>query len=279
MVARKFLVDHGGSAFDLDYDTDDGIEVLKFQLFSLTSIPPDQQKILGGDDNRTVSDDSDLKLISEKLRLVSIDEDDGSKEEEKSVTNFLVSDEELARMLQAEEEALMMQQFVAGDNKEQVEQRIRPYLDQVLMYEDPHKQEAARKTVPVDKLEEKAMVALAREGNFKPTKDELDHSFLLQLLFWFKQSFRWVNAPPCDSCNNDTINQGMGVANPSESLYGASRVELYRYLSMQIFICLSYISFHSFLKLGNFLKQERGATENGLIASHYIVELLAMNLG
>lgn len=29
-------------------------------------------------------------------------------------------------------------------------------------YEDPHRQEAARKTVPVDKLEEKAAVALAR---------------------------------------------------------------------------------------------------------------------
>ncbi|KAI3473915.1 hypothetical protein Pfo_028109 [Paulownia fortunei] len=227
MVARKFVVQHGGSAFDLDYDTDDGFEVLKFQLFSLTSIPPDQQKILGGDDNRTVSDDSDLESISDKLRLVSIGEDERPKEIEKSVADFMTSDEELARILQAEEEALMMQQFVTSENREQVEQRIRPYVDQVLMYEDPHRQEAGRKTVPVDKLEEKAMVALAREGHFKPAKDELDHAFLLQLLFWFKQSFRWVNAPPCDSCNNDTINQGMGVANHSESLYGASRVELY----------------------------------------------------
>ncbi|KAK6143225.1 hypothetical protein DH2020_023573 [Rehmannia glutinosa] len=228
MVARTFVVHHGGSVFDLDYDTDDGFEVLKFQLFSLTSIPPDQQKILGSDDNRTVSDDSDLEWISKKLRLVSIDEDEKAKEMEKSVADLATSDEELARMLQVEEEALMMQQFVTSENREQVEQRIRPYVDQVLMYEDPHRQEAARKTVPADKLEEKAMVALAREGNCKPAKDELDHAFLLQLLFWFKQSFRWVNAPPCDSCNNDTINQGMGVANHSESLYGASRVELYR---------------------------------------------------
>ncbi|KAL2490563.1 Peptide-N(4)-(N-acetyl-beta-glucosaminyl)asparagine amidase [Abeliophyllum distichum] len=225
MVARKFQVQHNGSTFDLDYDTDDGFEVLKFQLFSLTSIPPDEQKILGGDDGRTVSDESDLELISQKLRLLSIDE----VEKEKTEADFAKSDEELARLLQAEEEALMMQQFVASENKEQFEQRILPYVDQVLMYEDPHRQEAARKTVPVDKLEEKALIALAREGNFKPTKNEQDHAFLLQLLFWFKQSFRWVNAPPCDSCNNETINQGMGVANPSESLYRASRVELYRY--------------------------------------------------
>ncbi|XP_011091954.1 peptide-N(4)-(N-acetyl-beta-glucosaminyl)asparagine amidase isoform X2 [Sesamum indicum] len=227
MVARKFIVEHGGSAFDLEYDTDDGFEVLQYQLFSLTSIPPDQQKILGGDENRMLLDDSDLNLISEKLRVVLIDEDEKAKEMETTTADLMTSDEELARILQAEEEALMMQQFVTSENREQVEQRIRPYVDQVLMYEDPHRQEAARKTVPVEKLEEKAMVALAREGNLKPAKDELDHAFLLQLLLWFKQSFRWVNAPPCDSCNNDTINQGMGVANHSESLYGASRVELY----------------------------------------------------
>ncbi|KAL1558837.1 Peptide-N(4)-(N-acetyl-beta-glucosaminyl)asparagine amidase [Salvia divinorum] len=228
MVARKFLVEHGASSFDVDYDTDDGLEVLKFQLFSLTSIPPDQQKILRGDGNTMVSDDSDLGLISDKLRLISINEDDNSKQMETSVPDIMSADEKLARLLQAEEEALMMQQFVTSENREQVEQRIRPYIHQVLMYEDPQRQEDARKTVPVDKLEEKAAVALAREGNFKPTKDELDHGFLLQLLFWFKQSFRWVNSPPCDSCNSETMNQGMGIPTHSESHYGASQVELYR---------------------------------------------------
>ncbi|KAL6496960.1 Peptide-N(4)-(N-acetyl-beta-glucosaminyl)asparagine amidase [Orobanche gracilis] len=229
MVARKFVIDHCGSSFHVDYDTDDGFEVLKFQLFSLTSIPPDKQKILGSDDNTMVLDDSGLESISDKLRLISIDEYDKSKHVETSLPD-VSSDEELARLLQpkAEEEALVMQQFVTSENREQVEQRILPYLDQVLMYEDPQRQEAARKTVPMDKLEEKALVALAREGSFRPTKDELDHAFLLQLLFWFKQSFRWVNSPPCDNCNNETINQGMGVATHSESLYGASRVELYR---------------------------------------------------
>ncbi|KAG6415594.1 hypothetical protein SASPL_123007 [Salvia splendens] len=216
MVARKFLVEHGASSFDVDYDTDDGLEVLKFQLFSLTSIPPDHQKILGGDGNTMVSDDSDLGLISDKLRLISIDEDDNSKQVETSIPDIMSSDEEFARL----EIYLYRQEKINNKQFCQVEQRIRPYIHQVLMYEDPQRQEDARKTVPVDKLEEKAAVALAREvglnvgcyygrgvsyiekeGNFKPTKDELDHGFLLQLLFWFKQSFRWVNSPPCDSCN------------------------------------------------------------------------------
>ncbi|KAA3472865.1 peptide-N(4)-(N-acetyl-beta-glucosaminyl)asparagine amidase-like isoform X1 [Gossypium australe] len=44
MVARKLLVRHDDSTFTVDYDTDDGFEVFQFLLYSLTSIPPDQQK-------------------------------------------------------------------------------------------------------------------------------------------------------------------------------------------------------------------------------------------
>ncbi|XAR63606.1 Peptide-N(4)-(N-acetyl-beta-glucosaminyl)asparagine amidase [Bertholletia excelsa] len=226
MVARKFLVRHDDSDFAVDYDTDDGLEVFKFQLFSLTSIPPDEQKILGSDDDRAVLDDSDLVSISERLRLVSVN---GQVKKEQDLgghgAEMEKSDEELARMLQEEEDALMFQQF---DREEEIERRIRPYISQVLMYEDANRQESARRSVPVEKLEEKALVSLAKEGNFKPTQSEQDHAFLLQLLFWFKQSFRWVNAPPCDDCGSETINNRMGIPLRSESDYGASQVELYR---------------------------------------------------
>ncbi|XP_012492851.1 peptide-N(4)-(N-acetyl-beta-glucosaminyl)asparagine amidase [Gossypium raimondii] len=241
MVARTFLVRHDDSTFTVDYDTDDGFEVFQFQLFSLTSIPPHEQKIVGEDNDRIVSDDSDLAALSEKLRLVSITSEEARKPEKQEETtsstvgagNFdagtsVMSDEELARMLQAEEEALLLQQYVAGDNGAQFEEKVRPYISKVLLYEDPVRQEVARKTVPLDNLEEKALVSLAKEGNFKPSKVEEDHAFLLQLLFWFKRSFSWVNAPPCDGCGNETTAQGMGDALPSEIQYGATRVELYR---------------------------------------------------
>ncbi|TXG65906.1 hypothetical protein EZV62_007181 [Acer yangbiense] len=210
MVSRKFLVRHYDASFNVDYDTDDGFE------------------IVGDDDqgNRIVSDDSDLSKICDKLQLVSINEETvstGAKENEE----LLKSDEELARMLQAEEEALLLQQYAAVEDSEQIQQRLRPYLTQIDMYEDPIRQEAARKTVSVEELEEKALVSLAK-GNFKPSKAEQDHAFLLQLLFWCKKSFRWVNAPPCDGCGGDTTNQGMGTPLPSEIQYGASRVGLYR---------------------------------------------------
>lgn len=234
MVARRFSVRHEDSTFDVDYDTDDGLEVFKFQLFSVTSIPPDEQKIVCGDDNKIVSDDSDLISISDKLCLMSINDQAINEAESSSGSShvneeLIKSDEELARMLQAEEEALLLQQYVAEQDNGQMKQKIRPYVDQVLMYEDPSYQEAARKTVPIAELEERALVALAKkEGNFEPTKVEQDHAFLLELLFWFKQLFSWVSAPPCDGCGNQTINQGMGVALPEEIRWGGSRVELYR---------------------------------------------------
>ncbi|XP_058072309.1 peptide-N(4)-(N-acetyl-beta-glucosaminyl)asparagine amidase isoform X2 [Magnolia sinica] len=240
MVARKFLVHHNQSLFHVDYDTEDGLDVLKFQLFSLTLIPPDEQKIFG-EKNVLISTDSELDSVAEKLRLVSIGHDGQEVEEEEAAAasssdaaDLLKSDEELARTLQAEEEALFFQQFRAGEDREEFEKRIRPYVKQVLLYEDSARQEAAHKTVPVDELEEKALVSLAKEGNFRPSKQEQDHAFLLQLLFWFKQSFRWVNAPPCDGCGIGTNFTAMGVPLPSELQFGGSRVELYRCNSCSI---------------------------------------------
>ncbi|XP_019053734.1 PREDICTED: peptide-N(4)-(N-acetyl-beta-glucosaminyl)asparagine amidase isoform X2 [Nelumbo nucifera] len=202
--------------------------VFKFQIFSLTSIPPDEQKIYGGE-NLLIIGDSDLNSVTDKLRVVSITEREESSSapavtEGNSLTK---SDEELARMLQAEEEALFYQQFRAGNSGKEFEERIRPHLTQVLMYEDPIRQEAARKSVPIDELEEKALLSLAKEGNFKPSKIEQDHAFLLQLLFWFKQSFRWVNSPSCDGCGSETTTRGMGDPLPLELRFGASRVEIY----------------------------------------------------
>ncbi|KAK7284260.1 hypothetical protein RJT34_19004 [Clitoria ternatea] len=228
MVGRRFQVFHNNSEFDLDYDPDDGFQVFQFQLYSLTSVPPHQQKIYGAEHHTPLATDSDLVAISDQLRLVSIDEPEPEPEPEPNTAHLLKSDEELARLLQAEEDALMLQQYMVTEGTQQFQSRIRPYVSQVLMYEDATRQEAARKSVPVEELEEKALVSLAKEGNFKPSKVEQDHAFLLQLLFWFKRSFSWVNSPPCDDCGNKTVGQGMTSALPSETRYGASRVELYR---------------------------------------------------
>lgn len=55
---------------------------------------------MGGDDDQVVSEDADLASVAEKLRLVSIDEDEETKKKENSEPKVAMSDEELARLLQ-----------------------------------------------------------------------------------------------------------------------------------------------------------------------------------
>ncbi|XP_058193168.1 peptide-N(4)-(N-acetyl-beta-glucosaminyl)asparagine amidase-like [Rhododendron vialii] len=144
MVARRFLVRFHDEDFYVDYDTDRGLEVFKFQVFSLTLIPPEEQKIFGIDDDRLLLDDSDLASVSDRLRVVSIA--DEVEQGEKSVdqnAEMARFDEDLARTLQAEvaalvrikkeeeEEALMLQQSAASDGNSLMDARIRPYVDRV----------------------------------------------------------------------------------------------------------------------------------------------------
>nr|CAB3458002.1 unnamed protein product [Digitaria exilis] len=146
MVARRFVVRQGpagggsgeGEAeeeHEVEYDTEHGIDVLRLQIFSLTSVPPDLQKIVVEADGSVVDDGTDLESLSERLRVVAIGEEEGDGEDAAAAAAVEAaraqekSDEEFARMLQ---------------------------------YEDPARQEAARKTVPIHELEEKALVSLAK---------------------------------------------------------------------------------------------------------------------
>lgn len=233
MPVQKLIVEHNGDEHSVEYDTNDGIEVLRYQLYSLTLVPPENQTIFG-DRSVPVENDADLLHISvggvNKLKLVEKTEttDPSTKASLEEITALEKADEELARFLQAEEDALAFQQQNAGQGKGEFERRLRPYVDKVLLYEDPAAQEAARKSVPMDELEEKAAITLAKEGKFKPDKAEQHHAFLLQLLFWFKQSFRWVNQPPCSRCGFDTVAIGMDNATAEDLQFGANRVELFR---------------------------------------------------
>nr|XP_034602676.1 uncharacterized protein LOC117863176 isoform X2 [Setaria viridis] len=59
--------------------------------------------------------------------------------------------------------SIELQQYsVRNDGGEVFRQRVEPYMNQILMYEDPVRQEAARKTVPIHELEEKALASLAK---------------------------------------------------------------------------------------------------------------------
>ncbi|XP_078432599.1 peptide-N-glycanase 1 isoform X2 [Wolffia australiana] len=204
MVARQFIVRHDDDDHHIEHDTDDGFEVLQSQIFSLTLVPPDQQKILANVNDAAINADSDLAAVSDRLVLVSV-------QDQREIS---ISDEELARLLQAEEEAVYLQQFQASGNRREFENRVRTYVPQVFLYEDPMRQEAARKTVPVDEIEEKSLIFLAKETSGHQTMKKAMPSY-------------WSYSLGSKNLSGGTSGMGMGVPLPSEIQYGGSRVELY----------------------------------------------------
>lgn len=224
------VVEHEGTSHHLDFDSDDGIEVLRFQLFSLTMVPPENQTILD-------SSKMPLKNESELLaRLTSathpctftVLDEVAKSAQDALLADIAKADEALARLLQAEEEAHFLKHQSSQDGQQEFAARVEGSISQVLQYEDPVRQRKARETVQLAQLEEKALIALAKEGKRNPTLEELEHYILFQLLIWFKKSFRWINAAPCFVCGADTHGIGMGKPTYEELQFGAQRVELFR---------------------------------------------------
>ena len=107
------VITPGGTIEEVDCNTEDSVEILKYQLLSLTHIPVDMQKIIGcGIEFSSDSDPlSSLPLLKEnsKLQVVPLDED-----------------------------------------KQSLMGRINGNAAQVKLYEDPETQAEARKVIPVE---------------------------------------------------------------------------------------------------------------------------------
>ncbi|XP_021891241.1 peptide-N(4)-(N-acetyl-beta-glucosaminyl)asparagine amidase-like [Carica papaya] len=173
MGVRKFQVYHGDSTFEVDCKIEDGFKGFQLQLHSLTSLVPDEQTIFVEDYGWPVSQDRDLISAPDKLRVVARGK-------------FIISDEQFARTLQK----FFLTRSAGEEYRGSFDEELQPYIRQVLMYEDKEKQKKARETVPVARLEHESVAVLIRAGGCRPSQIELEHVFLLQLLFWFKQSFR-----------------------------------------------------------------------------------------
>ena len=94
----------------------------------------------------------------------------------------------------------------------------------VSQYEDIQLQAKARSSIPIKKLEDKALKRWEVIGGRANQQD----IFLLELLNWFKKEFfQWVDSPKCDHCQGATENIGIEDPTPDELLWGAARVENY----------------------------------------------------
>ncbi|KAH7282642.1 hypothetical protein KP509_35G041500 [Ceratopteris richardii] len=193
MGVSQVTVEHKGFTFQLQVDSDTEFEVFKSQLYSLTMVPPENQIIIDSSDVPIKSHADFLARIEfggGTFTVTLLDNSTDKKMHKTAVSEAEKADEELCRFLQAQEEALFRKQQ-AKENGEQVfASKLEGYISGVLQYEDPLRQAKARETVQVEELEEKALMALAKEGKRNSSIEELDHYILVQLLLWFKQSFR-----------------------------------------------------------------------------------------
>ncbi|KAG0591730.1 hypothetical protein M758_1G222400 [Ceratodon purpureus] len=239
MVLHKLSVIHDGQSHAVDYDSDEGEEVLKVQLFSVTNVLPEYQNF--SDLTEIVNGLHSLTLIEVQDGMYTLKALGGNggppvpAVEPSSVVTIplsVQSDEELARALQAEEDALSAQQQWPLQSHQHgraaFQAKLESYMLQVMLYEDMTRQNAARASVSLEEMEEKALVALARQGKATVSDSEKSFAVLVQLLLWFKKSFRWVNEPDCDSCGSKSARIGMGTATSEELRHGANRVELFR---------------------------------------------------
>lgn len=238
MGLHKLSVFHDGQSHTVDYDSDEGEEVLKVQLFSVTNVLPEYQNF--SDLTQVVNGLHSFTLVEVQDGMYTLKPLGGNGGPMPAVQPSPVvtpplsvqSDEELARALQAEEDALFAQQqrrpVQSQHGRAAFEAKLQSYVPQVRLYEDVSNQTAARASVSLDDLEEKALVALAREGKATVSDSEKSYAVLVQLLLWFKKSFKWVNEPDCASCGSKSTRIGMGTPTFEELRHGGNRVELFR---------------------------------------------------
>ncbi|XP_071167809.1 peptide-N(4)-(N-acetyl-beta-glucosaminyl)asparagine amidase-like [Mytilus edulis] len=117
-------------------------------------------------------------------------------------------------------------------------QKIESNLSHVLKYENQGLQAKARHVIPTQHLIEKAQKsfqALAQSGNVGDIG--IRDCLILELLAWFKNSFfKWVDAPPCDTCGGKPTSVGMATPTADDTRWGAGRVENYKCEKCQKFI-------------------------------------------
>ncbi|CDF39846.1 unnamed protein product [Chondrus crispus] len=214
----------------------------RYQLFSLTDIPPDQIEVQVGTEHFFPNDDLDAGRTLASIGIYPGDivicrDVNGTKgqvqlhEVQQETKALGVSD------LQAALEQVSLnssnRKSVAGassDNGHQVDSKTREFLSQVskyqqavCAYEDADFQDKARKTAPLQELRLKANDRLEKQRKDYPT---YELALAKELLTWFKESFfTWVNSPDCWSCGKETALVGMAPPTDHELKHGGSRVE------------------------------------------------------
>lgn len=138
-----------------------------------------------------------------------------------------------------------MQSVGANDNISEKMKNRAQFLDrvvdkfrQILVYENPHLQNKARRVVPSEKLQIGAMERMREfQKEIKMRKSDecsscltehqvtLEDFLLLELLDWFKNEFfTWVDSPTCSICNKRCVYERVELSLDSR----ISRTEIHK---------------------------------------------------
>eukprot|EP00929_Paragymnodinium_shiwhaense_P052380 TRINITY_DN26243_c0_g1_i1.p1 TRINITY_DN26243_c0_g1~~TRINITY_DN26243_c0_g1_i1.p1 ORF type:complete len:677 (+),score=184.97 TRINITY_DN26243_c0_g1_i1:223-2253(+) len=225
-VVLKVL--HQKETYEVECEPQEGWELLRMQIFSMTEVPAEQQRLFGlGVPSGALREDVPL----EKAIAIAVAEDKkagGSGSASIVVLGnasagdpFEVAGQEAkaqdpnAKMIQEQHLAMLQARLSSATPREQ--NQVNSY-QHVLKYEDLKAQRAALDQVPVCRLHEEAVKAT----------DSYEVAFMKQLLRWFKtEFFTWCNAPVCVHCGSKkTKTVGSTGPTPVEKAFGAGHVEV-----------------------------------------------------
>lgn len=135
---KRIVIEHGGTQTELEVDISSTVQIIKFQVFSLTDIPPDEQKLVG------------IEMAQDDDILASVGVSDGT----------------VISVVQVE------------DARQEMMSRIASNAQHVLLYEDVRTQQQARDVIPVSRLEEAATKAAGPGASPAVVRDKLHEQLL-----------------------------------------------------------------------------------------------------
>lgn len=219
---------HRWRTHELEVDTADAVSLLRFQLYSLTAVPPQRQLVFGIGQG-ALRDDANLAALGltpgQDVVLLGAPEGedlcegpDSTAHDQAPGSPQAVHRHQLAQLLA---EGCHASPHLGAEMRGMLD-RLVSSAQHVRMYEQPDLQEQAQRAVPVLELHARARAADKPLPHFE---DEM----LRQLLRWYKREFfKWVNAPACQVCGKATKVAGMARPAPDEARGLAGCVEVYR---------------------------------------------------
>lgn len=209
---------------------------LRYQLFSVTDIPPERILLHFAGNTQPPNDETDGETTLSTAGItptttVTYSDSENPLPNSQPPSSGTSKPQKQAITLADLEAALRhcgtrapSRQPVVDNATQHFLARVRSYQAAIVAYESKELQSKALAVVPLQALQTQAKERQRTDSKY------LTYELALakELLHWFKNSFfTWVNEPLCWSCGKKTAMLGVVQPNASEKRHDASRTELY----------------------------------------------------